>query len=55
MREILFGWLCRPILLWSVLDILTIIIEVAVISYVLYIIKFFVHKVRNKNKLLKFK
>lgn len=48
--ETFFGWLCRPILLWSIKDIITIIIEVCFISSIVYIIKYSTKILYTKKK-----
>ena len=48
--ETFFGWLYRPILLWSIKDIITIIIEICFISSIIYIIKYSTKILYTKKK-----
>ena len=48
--ETFFGWLCRPILLWSIKDIITIIIEICFIFSIIYIIKYSTKILYTKKK-----
>lgn len=36
--ETLFGWLCRPILLWTGTDILTILAEIFIIATIINVV-----------------
>ena len=47
--QTLFGWLTRPILLWNITDILTILAEIFIIATIISIVRDIRLTIQNKN------
>ena len=48
--ETLFGWLTRPILLWNITDIITILAEIFIIATTISIVKDIKSTIKEKRK-----
>lgn len=48
--ETLFGWLTRPILLWNITDILTILAEIFIIATTISVIRDIKRTVKDRKK-----
>lgn len=47
--QTLFGWLTRPILLWNITDILTILAEIIIISTIISVVRDIKRMIRRKK------
>ena len=45
----LFGWLCRPILLWNITDILTILAEIFIIATTISVVRDIKRKIQDRR------
>lgn len=46
----LFGWLTRPILLWNITDILTILAEIFIIATIISVVRDIKRTIQNRKK-----
>ena len=49
MSKILFGWIIKPTILWSVLDYIILFIEIIVLSYIFYGIYLIIKKIKKEK------